>query len=334
MKIVSRAITSSTRSADDRADHRPLARVAAGREQHHAQRLASPRGKHVVAHVADGRERVAVGALRVHAGVLAGSGASARRARASRRRRGRRPAAIHAIASPPVGMCGDSWLARPPDDGRERDERHQGLDEGETAVHGGDDVRSGRARPDRSSCNYPQNGVLIRRYPPPLGQASPTQPIGCRGLLPTCRARAGRRSGAPGRHPDATAAPPSCASSEPGGKPLIREGQVNRELLGGTWYFRQDDTFVGEDERWFDAGRPGRLDRDHRPPQLERHGHDREPPVGGLVPQGVHASRARRRRRKPLLEGPLRGQQLPDRGLAERQAARASTPATSRSRCC
>ncbi|HKP20141.1 MAG TPA: glycoside hydrolase family 2 TIM barrel-domain containing protein [Thermoleophilaceae bacterium] len=38
----------------------------------------------------------------------------------------------------------------------------------------------------------------------------------------------------------------------PGGKPLIREGQTNRQLLGGTWYFRQDDTFVGEAERWYD----------------------------------------------------------------------------------
>jgi beta-glucuronidase len=37
----------------------------------------------------------------------------------------------------------------------------------------------------------------------------------------------------------------------PGGKPLIREGQANRQLLGGTWYFRQDDTFVGEDEGWY-----------------------------------------------------------------------------------
>jgi beta-glucuronidase len=37
----------------------------------------------------------------------------------------------------------------------------------------------------------------------------------------------------------------------PGGKPLVREGQVNRQLLGGTWYFRKDDTFVGEDEGWF-----------------------------------------------------------------------------------
>jgi len=37
----------------------------------------------------------------------------------------------------------------------------------------------------------------------------------------------------------------------PAGKPLVREGQVNRQLLGGTWYFRKDDTFVGEDEGWF-----------------------------------------------------------------------------------
>jgi beta-glucuronidase len=37
----------------------------------------------------------------------------------------------------------------------------------------------------------------------------------------------------------------------PGGKPLIREGQTNRQLLGGTWYFRQDDTFVGETEQWY-----------------------------------------------------------------------------------
>ena len=28
---------------------------------------------------------------------------------------------------------------------------------------------------------------------------------------------------------------------------------MNRELLGGTWWFRQDDTFVGEDERWYDT---------------------------------------------------------------------------------
>ena len=56
--------------------------------------------------------------------------------------------------------------------------------------------------------------------------------------------------------PGGTQTPPPVAPElrvePPGGKPLIREGQVNRELLGGTWYFRQDDAFVGEQERWFD----------------------------------------------------------------------------------
>jgi beta-glucuronidase len=37
----------------------------------------------------------------------------------------------------------------------------------------------------------------------------------------------------------------------PQGKPLVYEGQPNRRLLGGTWYFRQDDTFVGDEQRWY-----------------------------------------------------------------------------------
>jgi beta-galactosidase/beta-glucuronidase len=44
---------------------------------------------------------------------------------------------------------------------------------------------------------------------------------------------------------------PELRVERPGGKPLIREGQQNRQLLGGTWYFRKDDTFVGEDEGWY-----------------------------------------------------------------------------------
>ena len=34
---------------------------------------------------------------------------------------------------------------------------------------------------------------------------------------------------------------PPLKVERPGGKPLIREGQLDRQLLGGTWYFRQDD---------------------------------------------------------------------------------------------
>ena len=45
---------------------------------------------------------------------------------------------------------------------------------------------------------------------------------------------------------------PELRVEPPGGKPLIREGQANRERLGGTWYFRLDETFVGEQERWYE----------------------------------------------------------------------------------
>jgi beta-galactosidase/beta-glucuronidase len=44
---------------------------------------------------------------------------------------------------------------------------------------------------------------------------------------------------------------PQLKVERPGGKPLIREGQLDRQLLGGTWYFRQDDAKVGAAERWY-----------------------------------------------------------------------------------
>lgn len=46
-------------------------------------------------------------------------------------------------------------------------------------------------------------------------------------------------------------APPPLVVQAPSGKPLVYEGQPNRRLLGGTWYFRQDDTFVGDAQRWY-----------------------------------------------------------------------------------
>jgi beta-glucuronidase len=46
--------------------------------------------------------------------------------------------------------------------------------------------------------------------------------------------------------------PPELVVEQPRGKPLIYEGQDSRRLLGGTWYFRQDDTLVaGDTERWY-----------------------------------------------------------------------------------
>jgi beta-glucuronidase len=57
--------------------------------------------------------------------------------------------------------------------------------------------------------------------------------------------------GVPPGTPSPVPPAPELRVERPGGTPLIREGQLNRELLGGTWYFRQDDAFVGESEGWF-----------------------------------------------------------------------------------
>ena len=100
---------------------------------------------------------------------------------------------------------------------------------------------------------------------------------------------------------------------------------MNRELLGGTWYFRQDDTFVGEQRAVVRAGRPHRLDAHHRSSQLERHRHHREQAHDRVVPQGLHPPRPAEEPQGALarvLEGPLRGQQLPHEAVAEREADR------------
>ena len=131
------------------------------------------------------------------------------------------------------------------------------------------------------------------------------------------------RRAAARRAPGGTQTPPPPLAPElrierPGGKPLIREGQDGRQLLGGRWYFRQDDAFVGEHERWFGQRDLTGWSAGAGAEQLERHGHHREQGDRRLVPQGVHAA-ALAEEGAALLEGPLRGQELPHQGLAERQ---------------
>jgi beta-glucuronidase len=72
------------------------------------------------------------------------------------------------------------------------------------------------------------------------------------GLPASALAQGGGQGPASGQPaPDQPTPTPELSVELPGGKPLIYEGQLGRQLLGGTWYFRQDDTFVGDAERWY-----------------------------------------------------------------------------------
>jgi beta-glucuronidase len=72
--------------------------------------------------------------------------------------------------------------------------------------------------------------------------------------LPTAAPAQGGGQGPPSGQPAPDQPPPSpeLVVEPPAGKPLIYEGQPGRRLLGGRWYFRLDDTFVGDAERWYD----------------------------------------------------------------------------------
>jgi beta-glucuronidase len=52
--------------------------------------------------------------------------------------------------------------------------------------------------------------------------------------------------------PEQPPPPPELVVEQPSGKPLIYEGQTTRQLLGGTWYFRLDELFAGDTERWYE----------------------------------------------------------------------------------
>jgi beta-glucuronidase len=110
--------------------------------------------------------------------------------------------------------------------------------------------------------HLPPDGRLDAPLPsdasvPPASILRPLKPtiLACLAVAAACPLPAYAQGGGEAP-PGGTQTPPPVAPDllveRPGGKPLIREGQPNRQLLGGTWYFRQDDAFVGESERWFD----------------------------------------------------------------------------------
>jgi beta-glucuronidase len=88
---------------------------------------------------------------------------------------------------------------------------------------------------------------------------SPPVILACIAALAALPASANAQGGTPGpptgqpapEQPPPPPPPPALKVEKPGGKPLIREGQVDRQLLGGTWYFRQDDAQVGAAEGWY-----------------------------------------------------------------------------------
>jgi beta-glucuronidase len=51
--------------------------------------------------------------------------------------------------------------------------------------------------------------------------------------------------------PAAAQAPPPLKVERPTKKTYVREGASGRYLLGGTWYFRPDDAFVGDAQRFW-----------------------------------------------------------------------------------
>jgi beta-glucuronidase len=99
------------------------------------------------------------------------------------------------------------------------------------------------------------DATLQRRSPFAVRLSVPVI-LACLTALAVLPASASAQGGTPGPPtgqpaPEQPPPPPALKVERPGGKPLIREGQLDRQLLGGTWYFRLDDAGVGVSEGWY-----------------------------------------------------------------------------------
>ena len=180
---------------------------------------------------------------------------------------------------------------------------------------------------DRSSCSYPQTGVSKRSYPPTLPLRGRPEAHHSRlpdpdGGLPPPSVRAGRRRGASGRDPDATARGARAArgaterqAADPRGADQPRAARRHVVLPPGRRLRGRAGALV----------RPGRSHRLERrsefPTTGTRRTRPRTNPTVGWYRKEFTLPRSPKKA-SALLEGALRGRQLPDEGLAERAGAR------------
>ena len=107
----------------------------------------------------------------------------------------------------------------------------------------------------------------------------------------------------------------------PSKKVLVREGQDGRLLLGGRWYFRQDDLLAGETSRWYAQRDLTGWSAIRVPHSWNATDLTQNRPTWRLVPQGVPAAPGPEGTEAGV-EDPLRGLELPHHRVAERQEDR------------
>ena len=135
-----------------------------------------------------------------------------------------------------------------------------------------------------------------------------------------CRIRPGRWAGSAQRpaRPAATDPLPGAVCRAPGRQAAHLRGPAEPPAARRHLVLPPGRRLRGRLRALVCPARPGRVAGDPRPAQLERAGHAAQQGLRWLVSQGVHAP-GLAEEGKALLEGALRGLQLPHQGVAQRQ---------------